>query len=139
MALVVTQTEMEQALSSMYPYWNANGYKMHLFQNNYTPLITSVASDFTECTFGGYSGGIYLTSWSGGTIAFITPRAFIYHADVVWTATGASTNSVYGYYVLDGSGVLRWAERRPGGAVTVGAITGQTYTVSPLFSQRSEF
>lgn len=110
---------------------------MKLFRNDYTPVKGSVVGDFTEANFSGYAGGQVLTGWSGPAIS--GGRAFSNATTLVWTHNGGATsNLIYGYYVVDGSNVVWWAERNPAGPVTL-STNGQQLQVAPQYTQVSEF
>jgi len=137
--LVVTKDASDTWLTNWATEANAQVYKIGLFKNNWTPLITSVLADVTPADFGGYAGLLTLTAWDTGGITFTSPRYVCLHPVKTWTANGVSTNSIYGYYVQTAGGVLLWAQRRSTGAVTIGTVNGQTYSVVPQMTGRSEF
>ena len=139
MALKVVRRELEADLTGWVSRINANAYKIGLFKNDWTPTNTSVIAEVTPANFSGYAGLLPLITWSAGTMLWADPRAIVFHPDVVWTMTApVITNTIFGYYVVDLVGELQWAERRPGGGVLINGI-GQSYTVSPQYSRRSEF
>lgn len=76
---------------------------LKLFVNDYTPVESSVAGDFTEMSTQGYAAKtLTAASWTSGA-----------YAQQIWTfdGTGGST-VVYGYFVIDaGSGTIMFAER----------------------------
>ena len=80
---------------------------LRLYTNNYTPIETSIATDFIEAEGNGYFS-ITLTgsSWSvtsgNPCVASFVQQTF--------TFTG-SLGSVYGFYVTRGNGDLMWAEK----------------------------
>jgi len=83
---------------------------LKLYCNNVTITDSTAAGDFTEATGGGYAdktltNGSWTVSNSGGI-----PTAV--YAEQVFTFTGSlDTNLVvYGYYVVDDDGLLKWAE-----------------------------
>lgn len=135
--LKVVKDELLKTLAAQLAAFNSDGYEIGLFQNDWTPDDEDTISDVDPADFGGYSGLQPLDDWDDGGVVWDPPRAVGEHPDVVWTADGTSSNTIYGYYVVDGSGNLAWAERRSGGGVTVGT-NGQTYTVSPRYTRRSE-
>jgi len=81
---------------------------LRLYQNNITPSDTDTTATYTEANFTGYAA-ITLTgaTWnaaSGGTITYSAQQTF--------TCSGASSNSIYGYYVTQTtSTILAWSER----------------------------
>jgi len=85
-------------------------FTLHLYKNNYTPVATSAAGDFTVADFTGYTGKtLTRAGWAAassvtgtGTIVYGTPQT--------WTC-GATGNTVYGVYILDASNALVWAEQ----------------------------
>jgi len=102
-------------------------YTLHLFVNNYTPLVTSVTANFTEPSGSWYSP-IALVSW--GT-AFVNGSNQGEIDEVIrqWTAGGTVVSeSVYGYFVTDSGGLLVWAELNPAGPQPM-SMAGQTYSV----------
>lgn len=106
-------------MAVIYPYvsreWEYNRLRatpvdILLFKNNFTPDIDTLIGDFVECDFSGYS----LNTVAFGTISrdgddnasSTTETARFQHDG------GATSNSVYGWYMLDHfSGTLLRAER----------------------------
>jgi len=101
---------------------------LKLFTNNITPGTTTVVGDLTEAAGGGYAA-ITLTNGSWTVSSVTTPRQATY-AQQTFTFTGAltSTATVYGYYIIDGNGVLVAAEKA--GTITP-ANNGDTYICTP--------
>lgn len=101
---------------------------LKLFTNNITPGTTTVVGDLTEAAGGGYAA-ITLTNGSWTVSSVTTPRQAAY-AQQTFTFTGAltSTATVYGYYIVDGNGVLYAAEKA--GTITP-ANNGDTYILTP--------
>ena len=138
MSLKVVKDELIKTLDAATSGFAGN-YKIGLFKNNFTPGNTSVIGDVTPADFSGYSTvGLHtFSSWASAT--WNSPRAEATHADVTWTHNGGGTsNDIYGYYVVDGSGNLAWAERYASAPVTLSG-SGQSFTVSPKYTRRSEF
>ena len=71
---------------------------------------SSVAGDFTEATFGGYSSASKTRAgWAGASTAGGTTSTT--HAQSSWTKSDAGTQTILGYYVIGAtSTVLLWAE-----------------------------
>src|SRR5262245_20699721 len=66
----------------------------HLYQNNYVPVDTSVAANFTEATFPSYQSLVTSTAWQA--MASPDNRAWISHPTITWTCTGAASgNTIY--------------------------------------------
>ena len=102
---------------------------LKLYKNNITPSDADTAATYTEADFTGYSA-ITLTgaSWgaaSGGTIAY---------AQQTFTCSGASSNSIYGYFVIQTtSTVLLYSERDASAPFTV-TVSGDAVKVTPTIS-----
>ncbi len=114
MALVLADVGADMALEALLNNaWPVGGKNLtlKLFVNDYTPLDTSVAGDFTVAAGGGY-GNITLTngSWTVADAAGIMTGSY---AQQTFTFTGPlnGTATIYGYYVIDADGVLGWGER----------------------------
>jgi len=112
-------------------------YTMHLYKNNYTPVIGSDVPDFLQADFSGYTF-VSLTGWTPA--AFDTIARAISHANQAqFTHNGGGVaNSIYGYYVLDPGINLMWAERFTTAPITM-ALIGDTFGVVPYVTTRSEF
>lgn len=83
-----------------------NNFTLKLYCNNYTPVQTSIASNFTEATGGGY---VAKTLTNGSfTINTANDPSDATYATQTWTFTGALTTNptIYGWYLVDGDGVL---------------------------------
>lgn len=136
MALKAVQAELLYSLDAYLAAVEGAGYQIGLYKNDWTPADTDTIAAVTPADFSGYSGLVTVTGWTAAT--WVSPRASSTADPVLWSADGGSANVIYGYYVVDGSGALAWAERRTGGGVSVGEA-GQTYTVTPKYTRRSEF
>jgi hypothetical protein len=137
MSLKQVKAESLKSLDDYLAAAVADGYQWGLFKNNGTPNEDWTISDITPADFSGYAGLQAFSSWNAAT--WTSPRATATAADVVWTHNGGGTsNDIYGYYVVDGAGALAWAERNAAAPVTISG-SGQTYTVKPKFTRRSEF
>lgn len=86
----------------------AGNLKLKLFQNNYTPIHTSVHSDFTVATFTGYTTAtLTMASWNAGVAGTgvgtaLANKASIDYAQQTFTmGTPGTTNTIYGYYITD--------------------------------------
>lgn len=107
---------------------------LKLFSNNYTPIATSVAGSFTECSFPGYAAISLLRSDWSDPVTNAGGKAQTVQASKTFTATGDGT--AYGYYVVSSiSGTLMWAERF--GSVA-NPTDGDTITITPKMTGNSE-
>ena len=107
---------------------------LKLYKNDYTPTATSVVGNFTEADFTGYSAAtLDKDDWTivtdGNSKASATNDA------QSWTA--ASTQTVYGYYVLSTSSAttVLWAERF---GVARALTSGDQLTITPTITASSE-
>jgi hypothetical protein len=86
------------------------GWTIHLFNNNYTPVLGSTAENFTETSFSGYSSvAMTRSTWQTATTSGSVAQIQFGASPVTWTCTG-SGDTIYGAYILDGSNNLLWAE-----------------------------
>ena len=114
MAIVLADVGADIILKAYFNNSWAGGGKdltMKLYTNNYIPLDTSVAGDFTEAAGGGYAAvTLSNASW---TVATGNDPSDAVYAQQTWTFTGAlsGTATVYGYFVVDADGVLVFAEK----------------------------
>lgn len=72
---------------------STEGLKLKLFTNNYTPTLSSVATDFTEVTGGGYTE----KTLSTGAWTFLNGIATC--PAQLWTFTG-SVGNIFGFYLV---------------------------------------
>jgi hypothetical protein len=108
-------------LDGMRQWINDEPCKIKLYKNDYTPKQdgTDTVNDYLEADFGGYSEK---TLNNLGTPVMKDGAAICLSPLLVWRRTSGS-NTIYGYYVVDGNGNLLWAERRPSGPRTIDAAT----------------
>lgn len=136
MAIKVSQAELVKQLAAQVAGWVADGYQIGLFGNDWVPGDEDTIEAVEPCTFGGYEGLRALIDWESPE--WDEGRAKVSHPPVVWECDGSASGTIYGYYVVDGEGALAWAERRSDGEASVG-LDGQTYSVTPRYSRKSEF
>lgn len=126
MALVVPNVTKEAYLDDIL----GDNLILKLYSNNVTPVVTNVAADFTEVVGGGYASKTLLSvDWST-TLA--NPSVATQGAQN-FTFTGATSapGTIYGYFVVTSSGVLRWAERFAAGVVPFTPIVGSLIRINP--------
>lgn len=80
---------------------------LKMFENDFVPLASSILTDFTECTFGGYAD-ITLTWGAPGLDGSNTPVA---PAPVLYTGDGTTEGFAYGVYLLTSTGLYVAAAR----------------------------
>lgn len=136
MPLVIANVGEIELLNKMLiePLTTDESYKLRLYQNNYTPVASSVASDFTEATFTNYvAKTLTRAGWSTPTI--VGGKAESSYAQQSWTC-GVTGNTIYGYYIEGAnSTILLWAERFATPRVLVNT---DIITLIPVFTFNSE-
>ena len=115
MGLVLSDVGAVEMLEAMLnDAWPAGGkdLTLKLFVNDIVPSDTHTSADFTEAAGGGYGPKTLAAgSWTVAVVGGIAKAVF---AEQVFTFTGELTTNptAYGYYIEDGDGILRWAEKR---------------------------
>lgn len=102
---------------------------LRLFINNITPSVTDTVGMYTEATFPGYTS-IAAGSWSALGLDGNNNYQWAELAQV-WTSTGPSGDTVYGYYLTNSSGDLVMAEAAP--TPFAMSLSGLSYSVTPNF------
>jgi len=84
---------------------------LHLYVNNYSPDLDTGLGDLTEATFPGYAP-IAFGFTLPATINVDNKAELVYFGSGTFTATGSSSTTGYGYFVVnEDDGSLLWAER----------------------------
>lgn len=137
MAIVLAVDGRKRALNAYLRNVNTGiQFNYHLYSNSFVPTDAMVIGDFTESTFPGYAGQS-VTSGGWGSPSDDGTCSTVASASQVYTATGASGESAYGYYVTDNAdGALLFAELFVGGAVPL-STTGSSVTVIPQYQERT--
>jgi hypothetical protein len=107
----------------------ATNLTVRLFKSNTTPAEGDVAGTYTESTFTGYAA----SALTAGTWGAAAAGTITYGAQLTFTCSGASAESVYGYYVTNGAGTLLYSERdgsAPFSIVNSGDAVKLTPTIS---------
>jgi len=110
-------------------------YSLKLFANDYTPISTTTAADFTDPVFTGYAVKTLTRSDWDNPITLANGDAYSeYSVEQSWTC-GATGDTVYGYYIEgDTSGKVLWSERLDTPAELV---SGDDLKITPSFTFRS--
>ncbi len=110
--------------------------RIKLFSNNHVPGPTTVAGSLVEATFTGYSF-ISLSGVSVSGSLDMESRAVLSYSACTWTKSGATGNTIYGYWVSDAAGVLLWVERFDS---TIPMVSDGAYLViTPAFTGMSQY
>jgi hypothetical protein len=110
--------------------------KLRLFQNNLTIGPTTVLSDFTQANFSGYVAGTLTGVSVSGTLDSDN-RAVATWSDITFTKSGATGNTIWGYYVTNNMGGFCWAEKFDSPVVL--DTDGEFLTITPKFTLKSQF
>jgi len=105
-----------------------SGHTLRLFQNNLTPTPATSLGSFTESTFTGYAA----VSLSGqfGSPTFVTDGQYqIASGTYTFSCTGGSSQTIYGWYIDDGSNVKM--SQRLDTPVTISSGGNYTLQVRP--------
>lgn len=107
MSLLVPDVGEVQALTK----WLNQTLTLKLYSNNVTPAEGDTAASYTEVAGGGYaSKSLTFANWVIATAAGVTSA--VYDSQFFgFTGVTNAPGTVYGYYVVDGSNNLLWAER----------------------------
>ena len=127
MALNFPDTGENLALEMIVNKTAAQNLIIRLYKNNITPSDTDTAGTYTEAVFPGYAA-ITLTgaSWNAAAAGSIA-----YSAQQTFTCSGAATDDIYGYYVVQSaSGTLLYSER-DGSAPFAVRVSGDAIKITP--------
>lgn len=128
MSIMLTDSGATAVLTE---YFGSTTLTVKLFTNDAVISDALVSTDFTEAAGGGYAAktvaaGASAVSTVGGIVQAAVPQQ-------VYEFTGPLTGnpSVYGYYVVDPSGTLVFADKAAGAYTP--SSSGDIYAVTPTF------
>lgn len=132
--LIVANNEGRKKSCDAFLATDAGAWRLFLFTNNYTPLPTSITSDFTQPTYTGYVGQAF-AGWGASAIDGNGNATSTGTATRTFqpTANTSLPQTVYGYFVTDGSTKVLWAERLSSSFTFVDTNSALTFT--PKFSE----
>lgn len=108
-----------------------------LWQGEWQPAPWNDITDVVPATFSGYSGLQLATGWQPAYLH--NGQAVSEAADLSWFHNGGPvSNWIGGYYVVNVSGVLQWAERYPGASRAM-VLSGNVYRVTPRYGFGSRY
>ena len=138
MSLKVVDVGLQQLLEYLREKLNAVGNtSIRLYKNNHTPAAADLLGTYTEADFAGYSR--VSTTWNAATLDTTAHKATMVAPVATYLcAGGGTTNNVYGYYVVDASENLLWAELFTGGPFSM-ANFGDIIAFQPVLTQISQF
>jgi hypothetical protein len=133
MALVTCDAGELTLLSWMLNSTSGQGdLTLKLYKTNVTPTQSSTSGSFTVADFTGYSNKT-LSRGSWGSPSTVSHATSSVYADQTWTNSGSS-QTIYGYFVVDGSSNLLWAELFDSPRVLG---TSESLTVTPAITLNS--
>jgi hypothetical protein len=136
MSLVVPDVGEVYIMNSWLAGFPPSSLFVRLYQNNFTPDQNTLLSDLTVATFSGYAQA----SVTLGTFTTVAHKAkSVGTAAQVFTHNGGGTsNTIYGYYVVDTfTGNLVWVERF--GSSQIMLNNGDQISITLQFTANSEF
>ena len=103
---------------------------LKLFSNDHTPAVGDTAASYTEVAGGGYSSKTLATaSWN--TVSG-NPTISTYAAqDFEFTGATTSPSTIYGYYIVDASNVVRGSQRFSELVVPFTPVSGSLIRITP--------
>src|SRR5262245_23254060 len=106
---------------------------LRLYKNNKVPAAGDNATLYVECDFSGYArqtlNDLGAATVTGGVASTASGTHTFAHNG------GAVSNTVYGWYMVDGAGKLIAASLNGAGPVTLSAA-GQSYSVQVTFTDQ---
>ena len=129
MALLTPNVGVQEILKRALNFSATGDVKLHLFQNNYTPIETSTVASFTESTWTGYA--IKTLTGASWTCTNADPSEASYGIQTFTSTAGSQNQANYGYYITDSANaILLWAELFTDGPYTI-VNNGDTISVTP--------
>lgn len=130
MPLVLCKAE---ALSIITARLLSRDLQLKLYTNDYVPTKNSLSSDFVELVDANY---VYLplpgVRWSVSDVLGTLTATFLDIHQYLFTTAFAGGAKIYGYFVVDATGVLVFSERATSAYTPL--ISGVRYNVAPKFS-----
>jgi hypothetical protein len=106
-----------------------SGCTLRIFSNNITPTPANVIGDFTQATYGGYAGQV-LTNDFAAQVKVKDGEYSITSTVHTFAYTSGATQTVYGWYIDDGTGVM-FSAAFPA-AIAMGTGVSFTLQIVPL-------
>lgn len=133
MSLVVCNNGESVALQYLVNKATPENLVLRLFSSNTTPAETDTAGTYTESSFTGYSA-ITLTGASWGAPSEGAPTSITYGSQQTFTCSGASSDTIYGYYMTRATSLdLILAERDAAAPFSI-TTSGETIKITPAIT-----
>ena len=103
---------------------------LKLYSNNKVPAVGDTAASYTEVSGGGYAAKTLLVAnWS---ITEANPSVATQAAqDFSFTGATGAPGTIYGYFVVNASNIIRWAERFEESVLPFSPVAGSLIRVTP--------
>jgi hypothetical protein len=102
--IVASNALLADRIASLRTLLNS-GKMLRLFQNMFTPAPDDILSDFTQATFTGYAAQSLSSAFAAG-VKIIDGEYQSTAGPFTFTCSGGSAQTVYGWYIDDGSNVF---------------------------------
>lgn len=133
--LEVTAEGLKDFLNKLTGYMTG-WFKVGLYQNDHEPALDDDVGMYSPCTFSGYDGPQLVYGWTLAAMYGVRAKSFA--TELVWQHDGGPIgNDVWGYYVTDPSGTLKFAERFCDGPFAVERL-GRKIKIAPTFATKNE-
>lgn len=127
MSLLVPDVGEVQALTK----WLNQNLTLKLYSNNKTPAEGDTAASYTVVSGGGYANKtLAFANWTIGTTAGTTSAQYTVQ-DFNFTGVTVAPGTVYGYYIVDGSNNLLWAERFSEASLPFSPVANSLIRITP--------
>lgn len=103
-SLVASNALLADRIASLRTLLNS-GKTLRLFVNNFTPTPVNIRSDFTEASFVGYAGQSLSSDFAAG-VKIIDGEYQSSSTTHTFSCTSGSSQTVYGWYIDDGTDVF---------------------------------
>lgn len=143
--LVIPAIGAQATLDDLRQHWGP--LFCRLFQAPKSQLSTDDVASYAsiEASFPGYASQ-EITNWQSptlvGNVAFTVADLlrFVVSSSSSSSTWGSPGQLIYGYFVTDASGILRWAESQPESPGPIEVIdAGDAVAVAPRFSLESKY
>jgi len=101
---------------------------LKIYSNNHIPQKTDDVTAYTEISGGGYMAiTLIFANWSVSTEGLATYPS----QDFAFNGVIVAPGTTYGYYVVNGSNVVLWAERFPETILPFSPVLGSLIRINP--------
>lgn len=134
--LIVPNIAKIQSLTNQLVAGSLYPSKINLFNNSHSCSSTTTTSNLVTATFSGYSQGTLSGLSVAGSLDGFNRAVASWSANT-WTKSGATGNTIYGYWVSDSSGNLLWCETFD--TPVPMSVDGAYLVITPKFTFTSQY